>query len=70
MPLEIASGFTAVPDPDDLAGLPAHHRDQQIDASNYPLQIVLGRTIEQADLHIHNNKCIHGLFSDPAPTEN
>jgi hypothetical protein len=30
---------------------------------------MLGRTIEQAGLHIHNNNSIHGLFSDPTPIE-
>ena len=69
MPLKIVSGFAAVSDPNNLPGLPAHHRCQQIDTRNHPLQIVLGRTIEQADLHIHNNNSIHGLFSDPAPIE-
>jgi hypothetical protein len=70
MPLKIVTRFTAVSDPDDLPGLPSHHGCQQIDTRNHPLQIVPGRTIEQADLHIHDNKCIHGLFSDPTPIEN
>jgi hypothetical protein len=44
---------------------------QQIDTLNHSLQIVLGWTIEQADLHIHHNNCIHGLISqfDQTPFE-
>jgi hypothetical protein len=45
MPLKAVSRFAAVSNPDDLAGLLTHHGCQQIDALNYPLQIVLGWTI-------------------------
>jgi hypothetical protein len=62
MPLKAVSGFAAVSNPDNLAGLLPYHGCQQIDALNHPLQIVLGWTIEQANLHIHYNNCIHGLF--------
>jgi len=72
MPLKAVSRFAAVSNPDDLAGLLTHHGCQQIDTLNHPLQIVLRFIIEQADLHIHHNNCIHGLFPqfNQTPFEN
>jgi hypothetical protein len=61
-PLEAVSRSAAVPDPNDLAGSPAHHRGQQIDALNDALKIVLRRTKQEAHLHVHHDECIHGLL--------
>jgi len=41
-----------------------NHGRQQINALYHPMKIALRRTIEQADLHIHHNHCIHGRFPE------
>jgi hypothetical protein len=51
-----------MPNPNDLAGLLPHHGRQQIDALNYALKIMLWWAIQQTDLHINDNDCIHGTF--------
>jgi hypothetical protein len=67
IPLKAISRFAAVSNPNDLAGLRTHHGSQQIDALNHALKIVLRWAIQQADLHINHNDCIHGLL--PGSTE-
>ena len=59
--LEIVAHATAMPHKDHCPGARAHIGSQTIDALNDTLQVVLGRTAEKPNLHIHDDDCIHGL---------
>jgi hypothetical protein len=56
-----------MPNPDDLAGSPTHHRREQIDAIHYSINVVLGLLIEEPNLHVYNYDHVHELPSQDAP---
>ena len=68
-PLRLASlkkiaCFTAMPNPNNLTTFFPDHKRKRIDAIDHLRQIVLGCALQQPDLHVNYDECIHDTIPD------